>query len=74
MIERKITILERAAEIVFNLMNSRACGLKNENVHLIVLFYYNRFPTSKELTLRTHLGDYILKGIFKNHVYLVTAL
>lgn len=49
-LKSKITILERAAKIVFGLINPRVCGLNNENVHLIVLLYLIYFLLQKKLT------------------------
>lgn len=43
-------MLDRATKIVFKLMNPRVCGL-HESVHLIVLFYSNGFPSSKEINI-----------------------
>lgn len=34
----RVTVLGRAAKIVFNLMNHSVCGLNHENVYLIVSF------------------------------------
>lgn len=34
----RITVLGRAAKILFNLMNHSVCGLNNENVYLLVSF------------------------------------